>query len=312
MVESETNEISKKFITNIIFGQKLINSLSLEKRNTINIDVFLNHIKNFNKQNNEKWLEKINFDKYCESIPSDIENKLVNDSNIIIKNMNNIEPYCKKTIKIMTPMIIFKKNAFHYKLIKLESTYYDLMGVLYYKEKIVGYICCGKKSNTQYKNLYVVICKKYDNDFFNNLDKKIISLSEISEELNFYEKNSYINYYKNFRSQIFSFVYEILGENKSIQNIICIGEEEGGNFLQLFTYDFLNNKDQINIKLDISIYLFTLNTSKLSTDIFYTDLIRILDDNSIITCFEKNNPSFNTWEVENSDIQKSNMNIILI
>jgi len=61
--------LRRKFITNIIFGQKLINSLSVEKKNKVSIDYFLNHIENFKKQKNERWEEKIDHSKYINLIP---------------------------------------------------------------------------------------------------------------------------------------------------------------------------------------------------------------------------------------------------
>ena len=307
------NNLKKKFISNIIFGQKLINDLSVNKSNKICIEYFMNHLNTFEKHCKEDWCSKINFDKYCDLIPSDIEEKLENDTDIILKNNYNIEPYCKKTIKIITPLIFFKKMGFHFKLIKLESQYFDLMGILFENDNIVGYVCCGKRSNSQYKNLYVVLRKNYENNFYGNLDKKIVIMNEISEEINFYEKNVYLNYLKNYRSILFSLIFEIIHENPTIKNVICIGEEEGGNLLQIFSYDFLNNRKDSNLDLDkISLFLFTHNTSKLSTNVFFDDLTNIFKGNSIITCFDKFSRSFETWNIDEKDINNSNMNIVFV
>jgi phosphatidate phosphatase PAH1 len=110
----------KKFITNIIFGQKMINDLSLNKKKNVNIEYFLNYLNCFKKYLNENWESKIEIDKYTDLIPQDIENKLMTDSEILLKNNHNIEPYCKKAIKIISPLALFQYNCYHYKLVKLE------------------------------------------------------------------------------------------------------------------------------------------------------------------------------------------------
>jgi len=241
----DVQEFSKKrFITNIIFGQKLINDLSANKKKQVNIEYFMNHLNYFKKYLNENWEDKIEMDKYMGLIPQDIENKLMTDSEILLKFSHNIEPYCKKTIKIISPLALFQRNCYHYKLVKLESTYYDLMSILYYNEEIIGYVCCAKRT-TGYKNIYIVLLRKYDKKFYESMNKKIVVMNEISEDISFYEKESYTRYIKHIRSQLFSVLYEVIKENKLIRNIVCIGEEEGGNLLQLFLVDFLNNKDDI-------------------------------------------------------------------
>jgi hypothetical protein len=281
-----TQEFSKKrFITNIIFGQKLIN---------------------FKKYLNENWEDKIEIDKYTGLIPQELESKLLTDSEILIKNSHNIEPYCKKAIKIISPFALFQRNCYHYKLVKLESTYYDLMSIIYYNDDIIGYICCGKRSSG-YKNIYIVLLKKYDSNFYNSMNKKIVVMNEISEDISFYEKECYARYIKYIRSQLFSVLYEVIKDNKTIRNIVCIGEEEGGNLLQLFLLDFLNNKDEFYIKIeDIELYLFSYNTAKLSTDTFYKEFIELFGKNSLITCFKEKNEAYKTWE------NTPNMNIILL
>ena len=62
--EELTAKIKKNFITNIIFGQKLINNLSTEKNKNVTIDYFMSHIKNFKKQISENWEMKINFQNH--------------------------------------------------------------------------------------------------------------------------------------------------------------------------------------------------------------------------------------------------------
>jgi hypothetical protein len=302
-----TQEFSKKrFITNIIFGQKLINDLSANKKNQVSIEYFMNHLIHFKKYLNENWEDKIEIDKYTGLIPQELESKLLTDSEILIKNSHNIEPYCKKAIKIISPFALFQRNCYHYKLVKLESTYYDLMSIIYYNDDIIGYICCGKRSSG-YKNIYIVLLKKYDSNFYNSMNKKIVVMNEISEDISFYEKECYARYIKYIRSQLFSVLYEVIKDNKTIRNIVCIGEEEGGNLLQLFLLDFLNNKDEFYIKIeDIELYLFSSNTAKLSTDTFYKEFIELFGKNSLITCFNEKNEAYKTWE------NTLNMNIILL
>jgi len=304
-VNDELNKSKKKFITNIIFGQKLINNLSLDKKKEINMEYFLCHLKNFKKQFEENWSQKINYEKYIDLIPQNIEEKLNNKIESLIKNKNYyIEPYCKKPIKILSPLTIFKKNGFHYKLIKLESQYYDLFAFLYMNDLIIGYICCGKKNSSNYKNLYITIFLKYEPKFFDNKNKKLSIINDITEEISFFEKECYQKYIKSFRNIIFSILFDTLSEYKSIKNIVCIGEEEGGNILQLFIIDFLNNKNEINIKIpeNLSLYLFTNNTAMLSTESFYNDLVSYLSNgnNSMITFFTEKNKSFFTWDIDES------------
>jgi len=312
----ELSEITKKtFIMNSIFGQKLINNLSHSKstKKEVNIDYFINHINHFNNQKKDN-LDKINFKKHIDSLPSNILDKIKEEAEPAIKIRNHIEPYCKKQLKLETPVSIFKKNGYHYKLVKLESHYFDLMSIIYYNEDIVGYICCGKKSNSGYNNLFIVICSKYEKDFYDKQNKKMAVISEITEEIGFYEKETYSKYLKNFRFQLFAAVLDILTEHKNLRNIVCIGEEEGGNLLQLFLIDFINNKGEALTKIsdDISFYLFNYNTAILSTETFYNDLLKNLGDssNSIITCFSDKNDAYNSWDFDEN--KKIKYNVIIM
>jgi len=312
--EEELNSrIKKSFITNSIFGQKLINNLSQDKKKEINIDYFFKHIKNLNLQKNENYEKKIDYKKYIDSIPQNIHDKLSNESEIVLKTKNSIEPYCKKQIKINSPINTFKKNGFHFKLVKLESKHFDLFHVIYLNDKICGYVCCGKKNMTIYKNLYIVISSKYESEFFEKQNKKLSIINEITEEICFFEKETYQKYIKYIRNQLYTFILEILNENKSIKNIILIGEEEGGNFLQLFLVDFISNKSEVVIKIpdELSFYLFTYNTAMLSTETFYNDMVDFLgeNNNSVITSFDEKNNAFNTWDI-NLD-KKNKFNIII-
>ena len=111
----------KKFITNIIFGQKLMNDLSANKKKQVSIEYFMNHLNYFKKYLNENWENKIEIDKYTELIPQDIESKLMTDSEILLKNCHSIEPYCKKSIKIISPLALFQRNCYHYKLVSYKK-----------------------------------------------------------------------------------------------------------------------------------------------------------------------------------------------
>lgn len=296
-LEVGVNEyLRRRFITNIIFGQKLVNGLSVGKKEKVSVDYFLNHIENLKKQKEEKWENKINHSKYIDLIPNDIGNRLVDDTDIIIKNNYHIEPYCKRAVKILSPMVLFERTSFHYKLVKLESMYYDLFGIFYDGDDIVGYICCGKKNSKSYKNLYIVLSKNYSERFYEKMDKKLIIINEITEDISFYEKESYHMYLKQYRSVLFSLFYEILGENKEIKNIVCIGENEGGNLLQLFAVDLFNNKEDCNLRFnDISFHLFTLDTAMLSTDTFYNDFVELFGEHNVITCFSDKNRAYESW-----------------
>jgi len=316
--EEFSNKVKKHFITNSIFGQKLINSLSHEKKKEITIDYFLSHIKIFNKLKKENYEEKIDYKKFIDRIPQNIQSKLKNESDIVIKNRYCIEPYCKKQLKIITPINSFKKFGFHYKLLKLDSIYYDLLGIIYYNDNIVGYISCGKKPqnsiNPLYKSIFVFLSLKYEKDFFDNNNKKLSIINEITEEISFYEKNTYNKYLKNFRNQFNSILLEILLEFKNIKNIICIGEEEGGNILQLLLIDLINNKDESNLSFpkELYYYLFTHNTAMLSTETFYNDLIKNLggNNNSIITCFDEKNEHYKSWNID--EINKKRYNFFVL
>lgn len=305
------NKIRKNFITNIIFGQKLINGLSQDKKRDTNIDYFYTHINHFNQQISEDWGNKINYKKYIDLIPQNIYEKLSPESDVPVKNKTNyIEPYCKKPLKFIPAMDIFKKVGFHYKLVKLESTHYDLLALLYHNDKIIGYIACGKKSSNVYKNLYIVLSKKYDERFFEQTNKKLAIINDITEDVAFFEKDCYNMYLKSFRNIIYSIIIDIFRDYKSIKNIVLIGEEEGGNFLQLFAIDIFNNKSDYSMfPSDLSFYLFTYNTAMLSTETFYNDLIEYLNkgNNSMITCFDSQNLAFQSWDVDDSKRIKYNI-----
>lgn len=312
-----TNKNKRNFINNSIFGQKLINGLSRDKKTEVNIDYFLSHINNFYKYKNENYEDKVNYEKFIDKIPQNIQEKLKNESDITVKSRHTIEPYCKKQIKIITPINIFKKCAYHHKLVKLDSQYYDLLGMIYLNDNITGYVCCLKKNSQTspvYKTIFIFISSKYDKNFFDKKIKKLSIINEITEDISFFEKEVYTKYLKHFRNQLFSIIFEIIQENKNIKNIVCIGDEEGGNILQLFLMDIINNINETNIKIpdEIMYYLFTNNTAMLSIESFYIDLMNNLggNDNTIITCFDEENNSYKTWEIDEK--KKTKLNFIVL
>lgn len=311
--DSLNTKIKQYFVNNILFGQKLINGLSEGKTKEVNINYFLSHIKQFNDQLNENWNEKINFKKYESLIPHNIHEKLGDEPIVSLRYKNSgIEPYCKKQIKLYSPINLFKKIGFHYKLLRLESQYYDLVGLLYYDEKIVGYICCGKKSRKIYKNIYIVINQKYPSNFYENKRKKLSIINDIEEDIEFYESEAYHCYLENYRNVLYTVIFELLHEYRLIKNIICIGEEFGGNILQLFMVDLLYNRNDIGTILehDLSYHLCTYNTAMLSTESFYDDLCSFLSKSSnlMLTCFSHKNNAHDTWET--IDSKKCNLIVL--
>ena len=300
----ENINLKKKFINNIIFGQKLINSLSLDKKKDVNIDYFLNHIKNFNEKLTEINSKNINYQKY-DDLQTGIKEKLEEKNIFSYKNKSFcIEPYCLKPIKFYSSNFLFKKFGFHHQLIKLESKFYDLFGIIYHENQINGYIVLGKRLNGEYKNLYVIISEKYPEDFFLRKDKKITTIHEINDNISFYESETYQNYLKNYRNSLFSIINDILKTNETVKNIIFIGEERGGNLLELFAMDFLNNKNNIeNFKYNIkSLYLFHYNSAMLSNQSFYKELIKQIGNKSFINCFKEENDAFLTWEKSSEEL----------
>ena len=150
--------IIRKFITNIVIGQKIIDNLSeTRKKNGLTTGYFLNHLNILNSQKMKEWDKKLNYEKYESSFSPNIYEKLADKTSIKINEICSIEPYCKKQMKFYSPSFIFKRIGFHFRLIKLESNYYTILGFLYYNDEFVGYICFNKKLN-DYKSCYKPFC----------------------------------------------------------------------------------------------------------------------------------------------------------
>ena len=150
ILENENNNLYTKIINNINLGQNLIDNLSKIKKKDVNIDYFLNHIKTLNQIFDKEVTKREKFELSQEKL--DIE------TNLSYKNKyHHIEPYCLKPIKFYSNIFILKKFGFHFKITKLESKAYDLFSIIYFQDKIVGYIVISKKVNGEYKNLYLVL-----------------------------------------------------------------------------------------------------------------------------------------------------------
>lgn len=295
------NDYINKFITNIVIGQKIVDFLSSKKIDIESgIEYFLNHLSIFNQMIGEKWEKKLNYSKYKESFSDEMVEKLSDKTGIIVDKMCSIEPYCKKAIKFYSPNYIFKKVGFHFRLIRLESPLYDMMGFIYYGNEIVGYICCRKGND--YKNLYIVISKKYDGDIFMNRNRTGSSVSDITEDCMIYDAHYYNMYAKHFRNMLYSYVIDIISEYGSIKNIIMVGEEAGGNLLELFMMDIKNNRSDINVKISSKVvyFLFTQNMAMMSPEFkldYATDII--------IMSFS-NRDSYLTWNIDEGIKKKCN------
>lgn len=295
------NDYINKFITNIVIGQKIVDFLSGKKIDIESgIEYFLNHLNFFNQMIGEKLEKKLNYSKYKESFSDEMVDKLSDKTGIVVDKMCSIEPYCKKPIKFYSPNYIFKKVGFHFRLIRLESPLYDMMGFIYYGNEIVGYICCRKGND--YKNLYIVISKKYDGDIFTNINRKGSSVSDITEDCMIYDAYYYSIYTKHFRNMLYSIVIDIISEYGSIKNIIMVGEEAGGNLLELFMMDIKNNRNDINVKISSKViyFLFTQNMAMMSPEFkldYATDII-IMNFN--------NRDSYLTWNIDEAIKKKCN------
>ena len=295
------NDYINKFITNIVIGQKIVDFLSSKKIDIESgIEYFLNHLNFFNQMIGEKWEKKLNYTKYKESFSNDMVEKLSDKTGIVVDKLCSIEPYCKKAIKFYSPNYIFKKVGFHFRLIRLESPLYDMMGFIYYGNEIVGYICCRKGND--YKNLYIVISKKYDGDIFLNRNRMGSSVSDITEDCMIYDAHYYNMYAKHFRNMLYSYVIDIISEYGSIKNIIMIGEEAGGDLLELFMMDIKNNYNDINVKISSKVvyFLFTQNTAMMSPE-FKLDY-----SNDIIIMNFNNKDSYLTWNIDEAIKKKCN------
>ena len=295
------NDYINKFITNIVIGQKIVDFLSGKKIDIESgIEYFLNHLNIFNQMIGEKWEKKLNYSKYKESFSDEMVDKLSDKTGIVVDKMCSIEPYCKKAIKFYSPNYIFKRVGFHFRLIRLESPLYDMMGFIYYGNEIVGYICCRKGND--YKNLYIVISKKYDGDIFTNRNRTGSSVSDITEDCMIYDAHYYSMYTKHFRNMLYSYIIDIISEYGIIKNIIMIGEEAGGNLLELFMMDIKNNRNDINVKISPKVvyFLFTQNTAMMSSE-FKLDYA-----NDIIIMNFNNRDSYLTWNIDEGIKKKCN------
>jgi hypothetical protein len=301
-MDIKMDDTIRKFITNIVIGQKIIDNLSeTRKKNDLTISYFLNHLMILNAQKMKGWDKKLNYEKYESSFSPNIHEKLADKSSIKMKDICSIEPYCKKPMKIYSPSFIFKRVGFHFRLIKLESDYYTMLGFLYYDNEFVGYICFNKKLN-DYKSLYIVISKKYSDNFYKNRNRKALVISDIIDKTIIFDAEYYKMYMRSFRNMLYSVIFDVISEYSTLKNIVLIGEECGGNLLQLFLIDLLNNKNDINIKIseNLTYYMFMHNTAMLSNNLNMENIA-----NTILMSFNNKN-AYNSWEIKDELKKKYN------
>jgi hypothetical protein len=294
--------IIRKFITNIVIGQKIIDNLSeTRKKNGLTTGYFLNHLNILNSQKMKEWDKKLNYEKYESSFSPNIYEKLADKTSIKINEICSIEPYCKKQMKFYSPSFIFKRIGFHFRLIKLESNYYTILGFLYYNDEFVGYICFNKKLN-DYKSLYIVISKKYSDNFYKKKNRKASVISDIIDKNIIFDTEYYKMYINSFRNMLYSVIFDIISEYVILKNIILIGEECGGNLLQLFLIDLLNNKNDINIKIseNLTYCIFMHNTAMLSNNLNMENMAT-----TILMNFN-NKDAYNSWEIKDELKKKYN------
>ena len=81
-----------------------------------------------------------------------------------------------------------------------------------------------------------------------------------------------------------------------------IGEEAGGNLLELFMMDIKNNRNDINVKISSKVvyFLFTQNTAMMSSE-FKLDY-----SNDIIIMNFNNRDSYLTWNIDETIKKKCN------
>ena len=328
------NNFRKKFIINILFGQKLINNLSREKKKEAGIDYFLMHLRNLKFQKQVDWDSKVNINRLSNTLIADIKNNLqVENKYYYNNNQKYIEPYILKPIRLLSDKQLFNKTFFSHSMVTLESKFYNFVCLIHdLSDNIIGYILIGKKSSGEKKNIYIILDDEYNNGFYNHLKKNVVITCDISDDLHFYEKNVYNDYMKNYRNFLFSIVTDCLINNNDIKNIVCIGNQKGGNILQLFVKDFLLNKKYIGFKQDqsetlfekinetpnveiihndITTYLFEYDTAMLSNNNFYDSLLELMgeEEKTFINCFYNKNKAYNTWKKINND---SKLNTIIL
>ena len=117
-----------------------------------------------------------------------------------------------------------------------------------------------------------------------------------------YDAYYYNMYAKHFRNILYSYVIDIISEYGSIKNIIMVGEEAGGNLLELFMMDIKNNRNDINVKISSKVvyFLFTQNMAMMSPEFkldYSTDII--------IMSFS-NRDSYLTWNIDEGIKKKCN------
>jgi hypothetical protein len=287
----------KKMIKNIIFGQKLVYLLSEQKKKEANINYFIMHINSLQLIHQEMVGMDIDYEQYVDKISDTIFSQNKNKKTFTIGN-KQIEPYCKKPIQYIPQNIFITEYNFHYSITNIKSKYYDLLYFIFDKYKnIVGYVVLGKKVKKLCKNLYFVIDKNYDKTFYKKTTKKINLLSEICDEFSIYEKTVYQEYLKYWRDYLITILIDCLKNIDNIKNLIFIGNNKGGNLLELFIKDIFENINNEQMK-EMSWNIFKMNTAMLTNLNFFKDILEnhLKEKYTIINCYTNKELSYKTWD----------------
>ena len=311
-IKPENNQQNNKIIYNLIFAEKLIKELSLNKKRIVDINYFLSYINIFNKIKEEIFdIEPydLNFIEY--NVPKILKQdlKLLGDK--------PIELYDKKQIICYNKYYFIDKYNYHNSLKNISSKYYEFINFIFdNKKNIVGYIVLGKKKKKSTQNLCFILDKNYEKNFYTNINKKVCLMAEIIDEFNIYEKNTYNDYLKYYRDYLYSVLKETFEKYDNINNLVFIGNKKGANILELFLKDITENVVEKyfpneTIKLNsISYNIFKLNSSMLTNINFYEDLINKIekDNYTYINCFDNKLLDYKSWN-EFMKYYKKNDNI---
>lgn len=297
--DKDKKSISKEKISfNIFLAKMIIEKLTMIKKKNIDINYFISYINVFNDIKKEllnddttKVLDKLDEIDYIKPKMEVFGDK-------------QIEPYNKKQFICFDKFHFINKYNFHNSIQKIESKYYEFVNFIYDKFKDpIGYIVIGKKAKKSTKNLYFVIDRNYEKNFYAKITKEICIISEIANEFNIYEKTIYSEYLKYFRDYLFSVLYEVMNQYQNINNIVFIGNKRGGNILDLFLKDILENFVSDNVPeqaykmQDISYNIFKMNNSMLTNINFYEDINKLLanENYTYINCFDNKSLDYKTW-----------------
>ena len=318
--KEDTDKKNNKIIYNLIFAEKLVNELSNNKKKNIDIDYFLSYIKFFSKIK-ESMIE-IDIDDKLNSNDINFDIPIATKKEILSIGEKPIELYNKKQVLIFNKSHFIEKYNYHFTIKNISSKYYEFINFIFDKSKnIIGYIVLGKKAKKSTQNLCFILDKNYEKNFYTNINKKVCLMTEIIDEFNIYEKTIYNNYLKYYRDYLFSVLKEILRKHNNINNIVFIGNKQGGNILELFLKDIIENlneeyfpEEAFKLK-SIAYNIFKLNSSMLTNIHFYEDLINRIEKESYtyINCFDNKLLDYKSWSEFMKNYKKNdNINSIIL